>query len=316
MKDYPGTINSVAEAIASVPDVRIVSAADQPRLLKVTDLVEEMAVFAESRYQAKQTGTPIGPVTGFSTLDRRLGGALAAGVHIIHGGPGVGKTAFALQVAASCGCPSLYITCEMQPVELALRLVARCTVNLLGRLKDGSIPPQIYRELFSRTVEAVPNLCIVDATISSVPIRQAGEGIGILDAARAARGNASDVLIVLDSLHTWVNTAIDEESEYDRLNRGLAELKSLSTMLNCPILCIAERNRMSSEKGGISAGAGSRKIEYCAETMIELDRKVDESPDANSEWGVKVKISKNRNGVTGADIGLKFHGALQRFEEC
>src|SRR6266545_973070 len=86
-------------------------------------------------HAAAQGGRPRGPVSCFRSLDTALGGALAPGVHVVHGGPGVGKTAFGLQVAATCGFPALFISCEMPPTELVRRITARVTGEFLGRLK-------------------------------------------------------------------------------------------------------------------------------------------------------------------------------------
>src|SRR4051812_32868136 len=89
-----------------------------PRLARLGDLLADWEADARAAHAARVEGRPRGPVTGLAPLDQELGGALPAGVTAAHGGPGVGKTAFALQTAASCGAPALFITCEMAPLEL------------------------------------------------------------------------------------------------------------------------------------------------------------------------------------------------------
>src|SRR4051794_21962781 len=81
-----------------------------PRLLRLRDLAVDLAADAEARHAARAAGTPLGPVTSLPRLDDRLGAALPPGLHSLHGQPGVGKTAFLLQVAAQCGCPALFVT--------------------------------------------------------------------------------------------------------------------------------------------------------------------------------------------------------------
>ena len=66
--------------------------------------------------------------------------------------------------------------------------------------------------------------------------------------------------------------------------------------------------------GGLSGGAGTRKIEYSAESVIELDSDGN-GPDASLETGITLKLSKNRNGIMGKGVDLKFNGAQQRFRE-
>ena len=86
--------------------------------------------------------------------------------------------------------------------------------------------------------------------------------------------------------------------------------------LTCPILAVAERNRASMQSGGISAGAGSRKLEYTPESVWDLQRDPDAAPDAQGEVPVTLRLVKNRNGAAGRKIPLRFHGGLQRFREA
>ena len=84
--------------------------AEGGRLYPLSDLLGEWAADAEAAHEAHATGTPRGPVTGFPTLDHELGGYLVPGLHVLAGEPGKGKTALALQIAATCGAPALFVT--------------------------------------------------------------------------------------------------------------------------------------------------------------------------------------------------------------
>ena len=117
-------------------------------------------------------------------------------------------------------------------------------------------------------------------------------------------------------MHSWAEGAPGEASEYDALNAALAALRHLASELECPVLAIAERNRASMERGGLSAGAGTRKIEYGAEAVIDLARPEDAAPDASGEVVVTARLVKNRHGAVGRKVKLRWHGALQRFEEA
>ena len=281
-----------------------------PRLVKLAGLLEDWQADAEAAHQAKTTGKPRGPITALAGLDRELGGCLHPGVNIVHGTPGVGKTAFALQVAASCGCPALLVTCEMAPLELFRRVTARVTGTFLGRLKSGEMPPRESLLLARRAAEQTPLLAFADATRAFAPPEW------LRDAALAVRGDAPHLLIVVDSVHSWAEGAPGEASEYDALNAALAALRHLASELECPVLAIAERNRASMERGGLSAGAGTRKIEYGAEAVIDLARPEDAAPDASGEVVVTARLVKNRHGAVGRKVKLRWHGALQRFEEA
>jgi replicative DNA helicase len=68
--------------------------------------------------------------------------------------------------------------------------------------------------------------------------------------------------------------------------------------------------------GGLSAGAGTRKLEYAAETVIELQREADAKENAYREIPITLKIAKNRHGAPGPKVELLFNGALQQFREA
>jgi replicative DNA helicase len=142
---------------------------ERPRLVRLATLLEEWQLDAEAAHLAFTTGAPRGPITSLPSLDRELGGALAPGVHVLHAGPGVGKTAFALQVAAVSPFPALYLSAEMGALELFRRVTARVTSTYLGRLRSGEIEPQASLALARRAAAEAPLLTIADATQAWAP---------------------------------------------------------------------------------------------------------------------------------------------------
>jgi replicative DNA helicase len=286
-----------------IPD----AAATEPRLVPLGALLAEWEADATAAHTARVENRPRGPITGLDPLDRALGGYLAPGLHVAHGGPGIGKTALSLQMATSCGCPALYLTAEMGPLELLRRITARLTGTYLGRLKSGEMPAAASLALARRAIAAAPNVVIADATqVFATPV-------WIQKAAKITRGEAAHLLIVVDSVHGWADSAPDEIAEYDRLNGALATLRTIAGALGCPILAIAERNRASMKSGGLNAAAGSRKFEYTGESVLDLakDEKASTAPPGSTP--IMVTIEKNRNGSPGKRIALEFDGALQRF---
>ncbi len=132
---------------------------------------------------------------------------------------------------------------------------------------------------------------------------------------RDGSGNAPHVLIVVDSVHSWAEGNPDPLTEYDGLNAALAALRAVSARLSCPVLAVAERNRESMKSGGLSAGAGTRKLEYGATTVLDLNREDDAREDGSGEVPVTLRLAKNRNGAAGKRVQLRFHGARQAFRE-
>lgn len=284
-----------------------------PRLVRLSSLFDEFTTDAERRHRAVTTGVPLGPVTPFAKLNSELAGSIPDGLNILLGGPGAGKTAFALQIASTCGCPALYVSCEMTPLELFRRIAARVTGTFLGRFKTGEMGADQARRLAEQAVEANGLLAIVDATDAFA------EPGWIQTAAEACRGTSEHVLVIVDSLHSWADSAGGESGEYESVSAACTTLRTLAKRLRCPVLAISERNRASfgkhAPKDKLQSGASSRKVEYTPESVLSLEATESTLPLSIHETPVLLTLAKNRNGTKGATVELSFHGALQSFRE-
>lgn len=303
------TLNGTRPAPGSADDRTPKGKPETARLLNFGDLLREFGDDAEAANTALVSGVPRGPVSGLRGLDRELSGAWLPGLHWIHGNAGAGKTAFALQVAAMCGAPALFVTCEMSPVELLRRHTARATGTFLGRLKSGEFSRGDAETLARDAIATAPRLCFADATQAPAPLQF------LRDAAQIARGDDRHLLIIVDSLHSWALRLASGLSEYEALNVAIADLQTLAHSLKCPILVVSERSRSAMQSGGLNAGAGTRKIEYSGETVIDLNREPGAKTDGAGEVEIKLTLSKNRHGAAGKPLDLRFNGALQRFTE-
>jgi replicative DNA helicase len=283
--------------------------ATTPRLARLGDLLDDWHRDAEEAHDARVNQRLRGPVTGITRLDRELGDRLSPGVHVLHAEPGVGKTCLALQIAATCGFPALFVSAEMSALELFKRHTAQVTGQYLGRFKSGELLPDDSVRYAREAAEAAPLLAIADAT--QAPAAPAW----IRQVADVVKGEHRHVLVVVDSLHSWAESNAGDSDEYNAINAGIAYLRTLAKQLDCPILVVAERNRASMSKGGLSASAGSRKFEYSGESVIDLTVDQDAPSSPTGEVEVVLKLAKNRNGRAGVKIPLRFHGALQRFTE-
>ncbi|RYG56947.1 hypothetical protein EON80_28785 [bacterium] len=291
-------------------------------ILRFGQVLGQMLSETDAANEARVSGIPRGPVTGLSRVDSEIGHSLAPGLHGIHGAPGTGKTAFGLQVAATCRFPALYVTCEMAPAELLRRHTARVTGTYLGRFKSGELNRAQAEKLAQKAIAEAPDLFLVDATRHPVGIEQIRQYVGV--AKENASGDSKGILIVIDSLQSWAEGlahiskdegGFDGKGEYESLNFAIQVLRTFAQTIQQPVLFISERNRDSMKSGGLSAGAGSRKIEYGTETVFDLDRDVEAQGNSAGEVPVALTLSKNRHGTPGVKIPLFFNGALQSFRE-
>lgn len=285
------------------------------RVMRLGDLVGELVTDNEAAIKARQSGQPRGPVTALPALDKALGGFLANGVHVLQAGPGAGKSALALQIAAMCGYPALYVTAEMAPLELFRRLIARATNTFLDKLKGNYgdlLSSRDIERLAHQTAEQMPWLTLLDATIGYV------ESDDIASRAEALReqAKAENLLIILDSLQYWAKGA-GSESEYVLVSNGVRSLSEVAARLSCPVLAISQRNRegnKAKQEGGLYASKGSGDVEYASESVMDLI-KVSDHADASGKTEINLAICKNRHGEAGRIIPLEFTGKFQQFAE-
>lgn len=291
----------------------------KPQAYRMGDLLNDWDLFAEEVYDARLGNKPMGIRTGLSKVDEAIGGVLHPGLHSIQGGPGVGKSALALQIAATCGLPALFVTCEQSPMEIMRRITARVTGTYVNNFKNGDLTPDQSRQLVRKAITTCPDLVILDCTRGHAPAI-VGDGrsgqVNIYDIADSMKSGSSHILVMIDSLHSWASSAPSSSTEYELLNASIASLIGLSASLECPVVAIAEQPKGDAGKADVLSGAGTRKIGYSAETVISIEKTVPKStPDKNLEYDITLTLNKNRNGVADQKLNLKFNGALMKFRE-
>lgn len=280
----------------------------EPRLFRASDIIGDVVAEAKAANEARLSGELRAPITGFKELDRAIGGSLPQiGPCMVLGNTGAGKTAFAMQIAASCGFPALYVTTEMAPAELFRRQMARVSDTFLGRFKSGEMTGEEVEVIAKTTAKAMPRLAFVDSTTAFANPQF------LRECAQTVKGSAKTLLLVVDSLHTWTRGGNSGQNEYEALNQNLLALQRLCHGLACPALVVCEQSRAAiAGGGGVNSGAGSRSIEYQAEIVFDLQAAKETGSDGERE--VQVVIAKNRHGAAGVSIKLNFNGALQRFK--
>jgi archaellum biogenesis ATPase FlaH len=305
----------IAGAVPYQPEQR----AGNPKVFGAVSISDLFTAEIDRIAASRSTGSRASLMWGddFGGLNKLMDG-LQAGLYCLHGQPGTGKSAFALQVAAQIDAPALYVSAEMSAKELIRRMAARITRTPRRKLMSGTLDPVEEMELLRRTMEVVGKIRIVDAASepADVPF--------IVEQVREMREQDPDkhMFVIIDSLHSWVGGIAADEAdvtEYEAIGDGIRALRSLSDKYNIPVLFLAERNRMSMKEGGLSAVAGSRAAEYRSDVVMSLDWVVD--PDDKADHSsdpvreVRLSVHKNRFGPAGSILGFLFAGDTQSFSE-
>ncbi|MHB1535792.1 MAG: replicative DNA helicase [Acidimicrobiales bacterium] len=280
-------------------------------LRPLRDLLSESLDRLEALYGRGEsiTGVP----TGYIDLDERLSGLQDSALVIVGARPAMGKTAFALGIAAhatmEAQVPTLLFSLEMSHSEITQRLLvseARVDASRIrnGRLVDSDWPK--ISHAIGRLGEAPlfiddnPKLTVMDirAKARRLKARQGGLGLIIIDYLQLMSGR---------------HNAENRQVEVSEMSRGL---KILARELAIPVVALSQLSRnleTRSDKRPVLADLReSGSLEQDADVVLFLYRDEVYNPDSADRGTAEVIVSKHRNGPTGV-TQLAFLDHFTRF---
>ncbi|PIR98880.1 replicative DNA helicase [Candidatus Collierbacteria bacterium CG10_big_fil_rev_8_21_14_0_10_44_9] len=256
---------------------------------------------------SKKSGSLRGVATGFSDLDNCLAGMQDSNLIILAARPGMGKSAFAFNIAQNASVvskvPVGLFSLEMSKEEVTDRmLVSQANIDA-WRLKTGKLTPQDFEKLS----EAMGILAEAPLYIDDTP------GISVLEMRTKARRLKSEHnlgLLFVDYLQLVRGRNLENRvQEVAEISQGL---KNLARELKIPVVALSQLSRNIEHRGAgsqpqLSDLRESGSIEQDADVVMFLYR--EDSEDLSS---VKLSIAKHRNGAL-RTIDLRFKGDRVRF---
>lgn len=256
----------------------------------------------------KNAGGLRGVPTGFADLDDTLSGMQASNLLILAARPGVGKTAFSLNIAMQTAVAYkkkvAYFSLEMSKEELVDRLlVAQADIDA-WRLKTG----RLSEDDFTKLSDAMGVLADAPIYIDDTP------GISVLELRTKARRLMSERgidMIVVDYLQLMHGSGLYKENRVLEIGEISMGLKNIARELKVPVLSLAQLSRAVESRGTkqpqLSDLRESGSIEQDADVVMFLYREDDDERE-----NVKLGIAKHRNGAL-RNIDLFFKGDRIRF---
>lgn len=238
--------------------------------------------------------------TGFPLLDSKLKGFEAGQLVIIGARPGVGKSAFLLDIAESAaraGNETLFVSLEMSASELTERLLARRSAATMDQLID-------------RDVESNwDSIAAASTRLERLPLHFWDKPAATVSKIRGAAATIQNLrLIVIDYLGLM---QADRRADSRNLELGQIsrDLKNLASELQISIVAAAQLNRgvSDTERPTLLSLRDSGELEQNGSKVLFLWR-----IDENGTIGVSV--AKNRRGRQGV-VQMHFDGEHQRFTE-
>jgi replicative DNA helicase len=263
----------------------------------------------DSWYKTKKivTGVP----SGFTDLDETLTGFHGSELIIVAARPGMGKTAFALNimnhVAIKHKTPVLFFSLEMPATQLGMRML--CIESLIDsqRVRTGHIDQDEFKKLFTISSKLSKSPIYIDDSPSA----------NILEIRAKARRLAQKVplgLIIVDYLQLITSlTRVDRHLQIAEISRLL---KQLARELNIPVIALSQLSRAVESRADqiptLSDLRESGAIEQDADVVLFIYREVKVKMETEKKGFATVFVAKERSGPIG-DIDLRFWGKYTKF---
>jgi replicative DNA helicase len=248
-----------------------------------------------------------GVPTGFKDLDDTLAGMQDSNLIILAARPGMGKTAFSLNIVQHIGVneklPVGIFSLEMSKEELVDRLLVGEADIDAWRLKTGNLKEQD----FSKISDAMGRLAESPIFIDDTP------GISLMEIRTKARRLHLEhgvKMIVVDYLQL-MSTNQKYDNRVNEVSAMSLAMKNLARELKVPVLCLSQLSRAVEARGSkepqLSDLRESGSIEQDADVVMFLYREDDDVRE-----NVSLKVAKHRNGSLNT-VSLYFKGDRIKF---
>jgi len=247
----------------------------------------------------KRAGGLRGVPTGYKDLDNMLAGLQESNMIVLAARPGLGKTAFVLNLARYVAVEEKItvgvFSLEMSKEELVDRLLVRQADIDAWKLKTG----KLEEEDFTRLSEAMGVLAEAPLYIDDTP---AASILEMRTKARRLQVEKGLNLIIVDYLQLVRGRQMENRvQEVSEISMGL---KNLARELKIPVVAVSQLSRAVEVRGGARPRLAdlreSGSIEQDADVVIFLYRENEETPE-----NITAEIAKHRNGPTG-NFKLRF----------
>jgi len=248
--------------------------------------------------------------TGFSGLDKVIVGMGKSDLVLVGARPGMGKTAFALNLAVSAAKRTKKAVCifsmEMSAEQLATRLLSGEALVDNMNLRSGELSEEEYQRLAHASSELSECRILIDDTV----------GITVANMMAKLRRVKDLGMVVVDYLGL-MQSEQRRENRVQEVTEISRNLKLMAKEFNVPVICCAQLNRGTEGRQGnrpqLSDLRDSGAIEQDADIVMFLYRDEYYNKDKdNPQSTAEVIVAKNRHGTTGT-VNMGWLGRFTKF---
>jgi replicative DNA helicase len=261
-------------------------------------------------YVQRHQGELLGVATGFTDLDRLLGGFQPSDLIIVAGRPGSGKTSFALSVAEYAATVNhkkvAIFSLEMSAEQLVQRLVASMGNLDAQSLRLGKISDEDYPRLVKATGELSEMSIFIDDSAAITPIE-------IRAKARRLQAEHGLDMIIIDYLQLMtvrgrIENRVQEISQISR------QLKELARELHIPVVALSQLSRAVESRDDhrpqLADLRESGSIEQDADVVIFIFREKTYYPTLE-KWQAKHPNKPYPENIAEIIVAKHRHGPLR-----
>jgi len=274
------------------------------------------ATFSAIERRHRDGGLITGLPTGFTRLDSLTGGLQQGNLIIIAGRPGMGKTAFAVNILAYLaleGYPVAIFSLEMPADQIMIRILSGLTGIDSRLLARGFVRDDQWPSLVAATQRISEAPLVIDDQAGITPTE-------IRAKARKMKAEQGIAAICVDYLQLMRVPGRHEIRE-QQVAEASRSLKEIARELEIPVIALSQLNRQVEQRiGDKRPGMGdlreSGAIEQDADIIAFIYRdEIYNKADDNLEKGfAEIIIGKHRNGPPGA-VKLRYTAHCTRFED-
>lgn len=251
----------------------------------------------------KEAGKLRGVPSGYSDLDKKLGGLQKSDLIILAARPSMGKTSLALDIARHVAVderiPVGIFSLEMSKDQLVDRLLCAQAGVDLWKMRTGKLSSAPGHDDFPRIGQAMGVLSEAPLFIDDSAMTNVME---IRTKARRLQMEHGLGLIVLDYLQL-MESRTNTDSRVQEIAEITRSLKGLARELNVPVLALSQLSRaVEAQNVPIPKLAHLREsgsIEQDADVVMFIYREEYYKPDTDRKHIADIYIAKHRNGPTG-----------------
>jgi replicative DNA helicase len=285
----------------------------KPAFVRMDALMTDAFKTVEKLHQQKQAVT--GVTTGYADLDRLTAGLQPSDLIIIAARPSMGKTAFALNIAANAARRGdvgvAVFSLEMSKEQLALRMLCAEARVDLSRVRTGHLAPGELGDLAQSAHILISQPIYIDDTPAITVLELRAK------ARRLWRDPQSKLgLIVVDYLQL-MRSSEGKDSREQEISEISRSLKALAKELHVPVIALSQLNRQVENRSPpvprLSDLRESGAIEQDADVIMFIYRDEAYNEDSDRKGLADIIIAKQRNGPTDK-LELAFLREYTRFE--